>query len=791
VTHRDAPPRHRAPRSRPPTRSLALRLLLAIVLGTAGLIVTGAPSEAVTVPDSQCARYDHGIRTGLCLRDGHGALYWLGTFRGYDGAEVYCIDYLFATDWGVGHARKTYTGGLPTSIGGSVGAATAAALTYVVTRHPANTADDTTAAAIGLLIREVMGDVRTGHGRTIPGGLTAAAGVMDVGFVAGGALARARSLWNEARTHRGPWRLQIVLDPGRDSHITVGERLTATVRGRSGSGAAQGMTVALSYRGFRGPASVALGSDGIAKVSVIAPAVPGSGSVAGRVGNAPSAAPVVIRPNDWKTNPRPGHSSPVTQRGLLGRQEVVTASASASAVIVKVRPSLVTQVSRQQVEPGASIQDAVVLSGTHGAAGAFTWTLLGPVPAASRSCPAPGDVAWTAAGVLASGVVSTHGDGRSTTPPYRVRPEDVGCLTYVEAMAGTATTLPVTTPAGVGSETVLVQHPAMMPCLHTVTSRQVARVGSSIRDRIVVGCLAATDRIAIAWTAHGPVAPRPGVDGKPGCNRIGLRLWSRAPVAARGSVTVTGPVTVLTGPVSLTRPGCYTYSESAAPSTTTTAARTEPGLAVETSIVTRPAVPVVPEVPTGSFRAPWSAWQDRDATSPDRMRPVGRIAPRYADRAYVRPETSPGPPAGILRVGGLRIAAPVESVVLRDSVMAIPDAGTKLGWLRDSARAGDVIGSSVIAGHVSDSRDRPGALRALDRVRAGTRISWTDGQGRVHRFVVTSVARYPRTRGLPAAVFRTDGPHLLRVITCTHRIGLPGGGFHYTDNLVVTARAVS
>ena len=49
-----------------------------------------------------------------------------------------------------------------------------------------------------------------------------------------------------------------------------------------------------------------------------------------------------------------------------------------------------------------------------------------------------------------------------------------------------------------------------------------------------------------------------------------------------------------------------------------------------------------------------------------------------------------------------------------------------------------------------------------------------------------SVRRYSRRTGLPADLFRTDGPRVLHLVTCARRVRR-GGGFHYTDNLVVTA----
>lgn len=774
---------------------MLLRLLLTLSALVWGLVAAGGPSGALAVPDSQCARYDHGLRTGICFRSPGGGLFWLGTFRGYDGVELYCIDYLFATDWGVAHSRVRFTAGLATSLGGRVDAATVAALTSVVTSHPASAADDTTAAAIGLLIREVMGDVRTARGWVIPGGLTATREVRDVAFVTDAVVRRADQLWDQARVDRGPWKLSATIDPGADGKVTVGERVRLVLRGRSGSGKPQDMRVELGYTGFSGPSAVTLGADGTAGVVVRARTTPGSGSIRARVEDAPSPSPLVILPRAWRPNPQPGHSFGVSQRGLIGRQALVSASASASTVVVKVRPSLQTQASSQLVEPGALIHDAVRVSGTRGAAGSFGWSLVGPI--AQRpdgTCPGADDLAWEPPLVLASGRVTTQGDGVYRTPDYQVRLQDVGCLTYVESMPATATTLAVSTVPGIPSETVLVSESARKPCVTTVASRQRALVGSRLHDRIEVGCIRAGDRLVVRWYAHGPVQPRPGATGVPGCRSIPAALWKRAPVVARGSVTVSGPGRYLTAPYLVRKPGCYTFSESAAATATTTVASTAPGVTAETTLITRPAVPVVPEVPTGPYRAATPTLFPTDpghgASAGPTLQPGHRTAPRYLRRDYVRPPTVGGRSAGTLLVPALGIGAPVQAVPLRQGVMAVPDSPRSLGWLRGSARPGDVVGSSVIAGHVSDRRDRPGALARLGRARIGTRVVWVDAQGRARRFAVTGLARYPRAGGLPASLFRTDGPHRLRLVTCARRVALPGGGFHYADNLVVTARAV-
>lgn len=735
--------------------SLVLLLLLALVVPGLGL-VTATPARAQALDERRCSAPDLG--SGVCVGDSRGGVYWLGTRRGYDGVELYCIDYLYATRWGVEHRRTVATAGLVTSLGGKVGTATVAALTYLVTRYPADRADDTTAAAISLVVREVMGDVLRGGVRTIPGGLTAEGQVRDVSFVPDAVVQRATALWDEARVRRGPWSLGITLKRGPDAKITVGERLTAVVKARTATGRPQDATVRLEYDGLTGRDAVRLGKDGDAQVTVVAPRSPGTGSVSARIAAAPSAHPVVIVPTDWVVNRRPGHASAVTQRGLVGRQVPVGARAEAKVSIVKATPVVTTVASAQRVEPGVTVHDTVVVTGTRGAVTSFGWSLRGPVPPdADGRCPGVGAESWRGAAEIVSGTVEVDGDGTYRTPGHVVRPEDVGCLTYVEQLAGTATTHPVTTPAGVAEETVLVTRPRSIPCVRTVASRQHGLIGTELYDRVVIGCISGPDRVEVRWTAHGPIAPL--TVGTSGCDRIPVSTWRKAPVRARGSFVATEAGTYKTGAFTVTKPGCYTFSESVAATPTTHPTSTPPGTAVETALFTRPPVPEVPVVPTGPYRV---ATGDRARTA------------TYAGR---------------VGIGALRISARVTTVGVRAGAMAIPRDPGLLGWLRQTATVDDVVGSSVVAGHVASTSGRPGALADLARARPGMTVVWTDARGVRHRFVVATVQKYPRSEPLPSAVFRTDGPHVLRVITCTDRVRRADGSHRFASNLVVTATA--
>lgn len=169
--------------------------------------------------------------------------------------------------------------------------------------------------------------------------------------------------------------------------------------------------------------------------------------------------------------------------------------------------------------------------------------------------------------------------------------------------------------------------------------------------------------------------------------------------------------------------------------------------------------------------------------------PKGVATPIHLASTYAAPAHQRAPTAGQLRLGRLGIAAPVVQVGWDGTAMAVPDDPATLGWLESSAAIGDRAGVSLIAGHVSDRHDRAGPLSRLVEARVGDVIAWRSGST-VVRFAVVSIARYPRAEGLPTSLFRVDGPHVLRLVTCTDRTS-GVFGFHYADNLVVSARELS
>lgn len=477
-----------------------------------------------------------------------------------------------------------------------------------------------------------------------------------------------------------------------------------------------------------------------------------------------------------------------------------------TTIATKHQPVVSTVASLQQAQAGGSIYDTVRVSGTGGNPVTVGWVLHGPIspkagPTTNASCDG---LSWSSAPVRARGTFAAAGDGSYRTAVTKVN--ETGCYTYSETIAATPLTEATSTQPGVPVETVVV---TATPKIITAINNQRASTGAKIMDRVEISGLTARDRITVAWTLHGPLAPTAGGS----CRSLN---WDGAPVRARGSFTAAANRTYATSPVTITSPGCYTYSEAARATTTTKATSTKPGVPVETTYLTRPPVPRVPEVPSGPYAAggilagvlnQLEQLSDRDGHKTDgtgqagpgrrvagtdaMIEPTRRTTARYYTQRYVAPASAARAGGGQLRIPAAKISAPVDVVGLDDggSTMAIPNDKNRTGWLNRSARPTDVTGAAVIGGHVSDNHDRPGSLWRLREVKRGDVVTWTQN-GKSYRYRVTTIARYDRNHGVPASTFTTGGPHLLRLISCTNRRNTSGGGFHYTQNLVVTATPI-
>ncbi len=428
--------------------------------------------------------------------------------------------------------------------------------------------------------------------------------------------------------------------------------------------------------------------------------------------------------------------------------------------VEKLTPRVVTVASDQRAHVGDRLHDTIEVTGIGQQPVRIEWTLRGPVAPRNGGC---ADLWWSKARVADGGVIEGTGSGRYRTPSTTITAS--GCYTYSVEILETATTHPAGSAPGIPAETALI---LSTPSISTVASTQRATTGDRVYDTVKITGLSPDDSVWVQWQLHGPMEPLRGT-----CQGI---AWSRAAIADHGVFAADRDGEYRSGATWIDQPGCYTYSESIAATATTEPAHSRPGIAVETFLTTRPSVPGTPSIPSGgAFGARPSMVEEI----------IGD--PRYLYRRYEAPEELVSARSGAaLRIPSAGIDAPVDTVGLDGRTMAIPNNPARLGWFNRSAQAGDVIGSSVISGHVSDRRDRPGAFARLGRVRVGDIVEWVEN-GRRRTFRVTERASYSRAKGVPTSTFRTGGDRVLRLVTCTNRRRTPGGGFHYASNLVITA----
>ena len=138
-----------------------------------------------------------------------------------------------------------------------------------------------------------------------------------------------------------------------------------------------------------------------------------------------------------------------------------------------------------------------------------------------------------------------------------------------------------------------------------------------------------------------------------------------------------------------------------------------------------------------------------------------------------------------LSLPGLDVTAPVDPVgVAGDGQMELPEDVDRVGWYRFGPAPG-LDGNAVLAGHVDDAEQGPGALFPLRDAEPGDELTVTDAAGETTRWRVVS-RELVQKRALPLdAIFAREGAARLVVITC-------GGPFlpefsSYRDNVVVVA----
>jgi hypothetical protein len=412
------------------------------------------------------------------------------------------------------------------------------------------------------------------------------------------------------------------------------------------------------------------------------------------------------------------------------------------------QPSLSTQVNLQNALPGAVLVDHVTVADTYGQTIAGEWQLRGPIaPDNQGQCTM--SLPWDSAPVAAQGTFTATGDGSVDVGQFTVTAK--GCFSYQERLSATPTTTELPwTPAGVSSETTLVQGPT--PVLSTQVNRQRATAGAYLVDRVyVTGTHGAT--VTGRWKLLGPIAPT--LSGS--CRGLD---WSTAPTRAHGTFTVHGDGTYTVGRTQATTAGCYTYREQLLASNATSATTwTKPGIVAETSAV-KPQQPYVPDHP-------------QIGTGFDGQLPLfGRLAVV----------------AQSVKIAALNMKAALVGSSFTHGELLPPADVSKGGIWSEGAKLNALVGTSVLFGHVSDAHDRPGAFGKLKRAKVG-QIVTTVSNGKVRKWKITAINVVDRSR-LPRSIFNQAMVRRLVLVTCANKIVHADGTFHYRSNRIVTARPV-
>ncbi|MBC2933824.1 lectin-like domain-containing protein [Nocardioides sp. zg-1228] len=372
-----------------------------------------------------------------------------------------------------------------------------------------------------------------------------------------------------------------------------------------------------------------------------------------------------------------------------------------------------------------------------------------------------GDVPLSAVSIVEDGFTGSGDLPTPTCPPSAARlapGESVDCTSvYVVTAADLATGqlrnvaratgngpsggATSSAPDGAVVEINPVAPPVATPSIRTRTSDRDVEPGERFHDRVRITGLPDGASVPATARLYGPFESLADASCRPGTLARTVRWragagWSR------------------TAAVEVSEPGVYTWQVTTQATATAAAATTRCGLPPETTTVAKP--PYVAPIVSGGFAGVLPG-SDREA----------------AARAKVR-------------APGFGLNAPVVPTTIVRGRMRLPEKVARTSWLRRSAGFGDTIGTSVIAGHVSDRSDRPGAMWGLRRAERGDTVTITRG-GQTQRYRVSDVATYDRTRKLPQRLFRTTGPHRLLLISCSDRVVYPNGHFHYTKYKVVTA----
>jgi hypothetical protein len=154
-------------------------------------------------------------------------------------------------------------------------------------------------------------------------------------------------------------------------------------------------------------------------------------------------------------------------------------------------------------------------------------------------------------------------------------------------------------------------------------------------------------------------------------------------------------------------------------------------------------------------------------------------------QATPAPAAPKDPAPRFLAVEGTTISMDIVEVsVSPDGAMEIPEAFDRAGWYRHGPAPGAAAGAAVVAGHVDTTSDQA-PLSQLNGLTAGTRVTVEREGAPDLNYRVVSVELMAKDKFDGGSLFRRDGPHQLKIVTC-------GGRWldekqDYSDNDIVTA----
>lgn len=183
-----------------------------------------------------------------------------------------------------------------------------------------------------------------------------------------------------------------------------------------------------------------------------------------------------------------------------------------------------------------------------------------------------------------------------------------------------------------------------------------------------------------------------------------------------------------------------------------------------------------------------SVVSQRDPPQPQRSRwsSVSSAAPAVPHSPRPTKALPPSKPVAV-DIPAIGVQSTVQQLGLNeDGTLEVPRAPRydEPAWYEGSPTPGS-LGPSIISGHVDSAENGPSVFFKLGDLEPGDEVAVTRADGRVARFVVEEVRRYPKDEFPTSLVYGDLDDAGLRLITC-------GGAFdrksrEYLDNVIVFA----